>query len=146
MNTKAIGEITEAVVLAELVRNGYVVLLPFGDNQRYDMVVDTGSQFITIQCKTACESPNEGSIVFPTCSSSYHRGGPKKGYKGEVDYFAVYYPGNRQVYMVKVDEVGDKSAHLRLEPSKSGQESRVRYAHDYLLENWLGSSNGRASV
>lgn len=40
VDTKSIGEITEAVVLAEFLKAGFPVLLPFGDNQRYDAVVE----------------------------------------------------------------------------------------------------------
>ena len=41
-NPKAIGEMTEAVILAHLILRGDGVLLPFGNNQRYDMVIDRG--------------------------------------------------------------------------------------------------------
>ena len=52
-NTKAIGEISEAMILAEFLKAGIPVLMPFGDNQRYDMVVEAGGQFLNVQCKTA---------------------------------------------------------------------------------------------
>jgi len=45
-NTKAIGEISEAIVLAEFLKMGFPVLLPFGDNQRYDMVIEAGGRFL----------------------------------------------------------------------------------------------------
>jgi len=51
-NTKALGEVTEGVILAHLLRRGEVVLLPFGNNQRYDMVVDRSGLLIKAQCKT----------------------------------------------------------------------------------------------
>ena len=35
-NSKAVGEKSEAVVLANFLLKGWVVLQPFGDNQRYD--------------------------------------------------------------------------------------------------------------
>jgi hypothetical protein len=41
-NTKSIGEISEAIVMAEFLKAGFPVLLPFGDNRRYDMVVRPG--------------------------------------------------------------------------------------------------------
>lgn len=46
VNTKAIGEISEAVILAEFLRAGFPVLFPFGDNQRYDMVVEANGGFL----------------------------------------------------------------------------------------------------
>jgi hypothetical protein len=34
------------------VRRGYSVLLPFGVNQRYDLVLDLDGRFVRAQCKT----------------------------------------------------------------------------------------------
>jgi len=47
-----VGTRTEAVVLAELVKRGYRVLLPFGHNHRYDLVLDVEGRFVRVQCKT----------------------------------------------------------------------------------------------
>jgi hypothetical protein len=52
-NTKSIGETSEAVVLAEFIKAGFPVLLPFGDNQRYHMVVEVYGRLLRVQCKTA---------------------------------------------------------------------------------------------
>ena len=48
-----VGLRTEAHITGELVRRGYSVLLPFGVNQRYDLVLDQGDRFVRVQCKTA---------------------------------------------------------------------------------------------
>lgn len=40
MLSKNKGELVEAVVLAELMKREIAVSLPFGDNQRYDMILD----------------------------------------------------------------------------------------------------------
>ena len=53
MNSKDVGEISEGMVLAALLRARKIVLRPFGDNQRYDLVVDEDGTFVRIQCKTA---------------------------------------------------------------------------------------------
>ena len=47
-----VGHRTEAAILSELVRRGYAVLLPFGVNQRYDLVLDLEGRFVRAQCKT----------------------------------------------------------------------------------------------
>lgn len=61
------GELTEAAVLAELKRHGIPVLTPFGDNQRYDMVVETpAGELLTLQIKTGRLS--NGIITFHTKS------------------------------------------------------------------------------
>ena len=50
---KSIGEVSEAVVMAEFLKAGFPVLLPSGDSQRYDLVVEAGGSFLRVQCKTA---------------------------------------------------------------------------------------------
>lgn len=128
MNPKAVGERTEAVVLAALVKRGKVVLLPFGDNQRYDLVVDENGIFTRIQCKTG--RLVKGSVVFSTCSSQAHRSKGRQGYKGQAELFGVYCPDNDKVYLVPVDDVGVGYAYLRVDPTN---QPNVRWAGQYEL-------------
>ena len=48
------------------------MLIPFGDNQRYDLVVEREGNFVRVQCKTG-RVRKEGQILFNTCSSYVHR-------------------------------------------------------------------------
>lgn len=128
-NPKAIGERSEGLILAVFLRAGKVVLQPFGDNQRYDLVVDEDGTFIRVQCKTG--RLVEGTIAFECCSSSVHRGGTKKGYEGQADVFAVYSPDLDKVFIVPVSDAPSRSCRLRLEAPKNGQSKGVRMASDY---------------
>ena len=94
LNPKAVGERSEAIILAALLRAGYNPLLPaFTDNQRYDFVLDMGDgRFLRVQAKTGRLLEAEGIIVFPTSSSQTHRGRGRQDYRGQADYFAVYCP------------------------------------------------------
>lgn len=70
---------------------GYNVLLPFGENLRYDLAIDDGTSLARVQCKTGRLS--KGAVTFRTSSSYYHHpnpGTPSKPYQGQVDYFGVY--------------------------------------------------------
>jgi len=40
------------MVLAALVRRGFHVLIPFGEGQPYDLVIDLEPAFMRVQCKT----------------------------------------------------------------------------------------------
>jgi len=40
MNTKQIGDETEARIIAALIAEGHSVSVPFGDNDKYDLVLD----------------------------------------------------------------------------------------------------------
>jgi len=128
-NPKKIGEKTEAKIISCLIDNDKVVLLPFGDNQRYDLVIDEDGVFQRIQCKTG--RLKNGAISFQTCSSSYHRNGKKHSYRGEIDYFGVYCPENRKCYLVPVEDVGTTLAKLRVAPPANGQEKNINWASDY---------------
>lgn len=130
-NTKAIGEKSEGMILAALLRAGKVVLQPFGDNQRYDLVVDEDGHFIRVQCKTG--TLRKGVVMFKSCSTHYHRGQGFQNYRGQADVFGVYVPALDKTYIVPVEDVPEQRAHLRLEPPKNGQKKGIRLASQYEL-------------
>lgn len=99
-------------MLAAFLRSGKVVLLPFGDSQRYDIVVDEGGIFTRVQVKTACLKANH--LVFE-CRSSNWNTGLRKSYNGQADLFAVYSPDLDKIYLIPVSHVGaNNRANLRL--------------------------------
>ena len=136
-NNKTIGERSEAIIMAKLLEVGYGVLMPFGDNRRYDLVIeDADGSFFRIQCKTARLMKDGAYIDFATASTYYHTkagktGFGRKSYQGEIDYFAVYSPDTKGVYLVPINHVGTTNARLRLLPTENKQETNVRWANDY---------------
>ena len=140
MNTKAIGEISEAVILAEFLRAGFPVLLPFGDNQRYDMVVEADGGFLRVQCKTARRIHGGAVLCFSAHSGVWGVGdrsvSRRQPYRGDVDLFAVYSPDTRQVYVLEVDQVPVTDVWMRLEPARNNQRARIRHAEEHTLEAW----------
>ena len=129
MNSKDIGDKTVALVMAALIRQGKTLLLPFGDNRRYDLAIDEGGQLIRVQCKTA--RFYNGAVTFKTCSTYRHRGHSSRCYRGEAELFGVYCPETDKVYLVPVNEVGQSEAILRVEPAKGGQKKGIRLAELY---------------
>jgi hypothetical protein len=127
-----VGQRTEAVVLAELVKRGHRVLIPFGHNHRYDLVLDLGDQFVRVQCKTA--RLDDGCVLF-NCRSI--RGNTKRNYcrdyRGDADLFLAYCPQVDRVYAVPVDEATRTEIRLRLDPPANNQKLGVRWATDYEL-------------
>ena len=126
---KAIGEQSEGMILAALLRAGEVVLQPFGDNQRYDLVVDRNGTFVRIQCKTG--RVKDGAVIFHTCSMHYHRGKGKQSYHHQADLFGVYVPELDRSFLVPVEDVPSRMGTLRLEPPKNGQVKGIRMAAKY---------------
>jgi hypothetical protein len=134
VNPKAIGERSEGQIIARLLHAGKTVLKPYGDNQRYDLVLDEGDTFVRVQCKTG--RLRKGAVEFATCSSYAHRGHGGRDYRGQADVFAVYCPDNEKTYLVPVEAVGVSKCRLRVETSRNGQRDGVRSAVDYEVR-WL---------
>jgi len=138
-NNKTIGERSEAIIIAKFLEVGYGVLTPFGDNRRYDLVIeDADGNFYRIQCKTGWVQQEGACIQFKTASSYYHTKAGRtshgrRDYRGQIDYFAIYCPDTRKAYLVPVDHVGTANASLRLLPTANKQEKHVRWAKDYEL-------------
>jgi PD-(D/E)XK endonuclease len=127
---KSIGENSEGQVLAAFLRAGEVVLLPFGDNQRYDMVLDRGGVFWRVQVRTG--RLRKGAVIFSTVSTGSdtpHRA--RRHYRGAADIFAIYCPEVDKVYLIRVDECGDRMISFRVDPSRNGQAQGIRWAADY---------------
>ena len=127
-----VGQRSEAAILAQLVKRGCRVLLPFGVNHRYDLVLDTGQGFLKVQCKTG--RLRDGAIRFSAQSVQSNRVRTRtKAYVGEVDLFAVYCPDTDRVYVVPVDEVPATEMYLRVNAPRNRQRKGVRWAEDYVL-------------
>jgi hypothetical protein len=127
-----VGLRSETAILATLVRLGYDVLVPHGSNHRYDFVVDAGSAFLRVQCKTGVERAD--TIVFRSQSvRSNTRETCRRLYIGEVDFFAVYSPVSDGVFMVPCDETTRGHTTLRLHATANNQTRGIRWAADYLL-------------
>jgi hypothetical protein len=127
-----VGERSEAVILAAFVERGFEVLLPWGTNHRYDMVLDLGDRFLRVQCKTG--RIKNGAVLFSARSVRCNtKRNLTREYVGEIDYFAVYCPANGGVYLVACDETTRTEVMLRIEPAANNQSKRIRWAADYHL-------------
>jgi hypothetical protein len=117
---------------ARLLELGYTVLRPIGDNSRHDLVIERGDgKFQRVQCKSAFYADAKREVIkFPACSSACPTNGGKKSYRGQADFFAVYFAPLRKVYLLPVDEVGVTEIRLRLAPTRNGQRVGIRFATD----------------
>jgi len=120
--------------MAALALLGKRVLIPLADYLRYDLVIDDGGRFLRVQCKTG--RLIKGAIRFDPCSidSRSKQGGCiRKGYVGEVELFGVYCPELKRCYLIPLEDVTATGCHLRVEPPKNGQKTKIRWAADYEL-------------
>jgi hypothetical protein len=133
MGSRSSGNPGEAAVLNALVQRGYDVLIPFGEGQPYDLVLDLpGAGFTRIQCKTGWT--DKGCLRFNTYATDHGRGALK--YHGLADLFGVYSRASGTVYLVPVSEMIAWEGRLRLEPTRNNQRKGVRFARDYEIDRW----------
>lgn len=140
MNTKQKGNITEMEVMLAFLKQGYNVLIPYGNCERYDFVADVNGRFLKIQVKTSRLKDDGAKIMFNT-SSIYRVNGEPVSHsytKNDIDYFATSYDGN--IYLIPIEEATKKEKTLRLLPTKNGQTEGIYFAKDYVMEevikNW----------
>jgi hypothetical protein len=130
VNTKQKGDIAEGHVLAAFLKAGKTVLMPFGDRNRYDLVVDEGGRFIRVQVKHG--RIREGAVEFNTCSVSTDKGKVvQRAYHGEIDIFAVYCSENDKVYVVPVEACGSSNTRLRVDDKRQANQFALRRAADF---------------
>jgi hypothetical protein len=134
-DTKSVGDRSELEVMGALIRNGYRIALPFGENHRYDLIADDGERLYRIQVKTG--RLRKGAIRMACSSSHFHRRKPgeraMRSYRGEVDFLAVYCPETKKVYLLPESELVETHGHVRVMPTKNRQNRNVRWARQYEL-------------
>ncbi|WP_257299797.1 group I intron-associated PD-(D/E)XK endonuclease [Haloarchaeobius sp. FL176] len=114
-NSKDVGDETEVAILHKLIEYGYSVSLPFGDNDKYDLVLDSGAELYRVQCKTAWQNKPD-TIRFNTHSQTT-RGGEyhESTYEDAVDAFIVRYPETGTLYWVDVADATSQKMELRFD-------------------------------
>ncbi len=110
-NTKQTGDETEARIIAALIEYDYSVSIPFGDNDRYDLIVDTESGLRRVQYKTGWV---EDEVVRFKTASKTTVGGTVTltDYGGDIDAFAVRCNDTDELYWVSLEATGRKNTYL----------------------------------
>lgn len=138
MNSKRIGNIGEAKVLAKFVEMGIPIYIPFGDDEKADLIAEFDGKLNKIQVKTSIKSKNGCSIFDLTSSTAHRTNGERRKYlNSEIDYFALYSLDRDKIYLMKVPDNPMSAITIRFKDTKSGMKSRVNYESDFLIENVL---------
>ncbi|ELZ06868.1 MULTISPECIES: group I intron-associated PD-(D/E)XK endonuclease [Natrialba] len=130
-NSKDIGDETEAKAIATLLSCGYSVSIPFGDNDKYDLLVDNEGEIYRIQCKTGWEN-KKNTFRFNTHTQTTRNGTYHEDiYQGEIDAFFVYYPENGTFYWIDATDATEQKMELRFE-SEIDHPS-INWAEEYVF-------------
>lgn len=138
MNTKKIGNIGEAKILCKFVEIGIPIYIPFGDNERADLIAEFNGKLNKIQVKTSIKAEN-GKMIFDLVSSTTHR---KEGVKhiytdNEIDYFACYNVERDKLFLIPIDQAPNTAITIRYEKPKNNQIKGIIFENEYEIENVL---------
>jgi hypothetical protein len=138
MNSKRIGNIGEAKALCKFVELGIPVYIPFGDNEKADLIAEFNGKLNKIQVKTS-QKAEDGKMIFDLTSSTQHRkNGEKHIYTdNEIDYFVCYNIQRDKIFLIPVNETPSTRITIRYEKSKNNQIQNIKLEQDYLIDNVL---------
>lgn len=133
-NAKIKGNLCEAIVFYRCVKLGWKISIPYGDNCKYDFIVDKlDGTLHRVQVKSASrpEDKNFEVLAFPLETRN------KQGYtpytSNDIDAFIAVDLVTENIYWVPIQEAeGQRYFNLRLEGGKKNV-SKTKWAKDYIL-------------
>lgn len=126
------GDYGEIMIIADLMKRGYQVSMPYGHDTLYDLVVDREGKLERVQVKYT-KSTN-GSIPVRLGHDRKNKNGPKRYSAKEIDWIAVFDESTGRCYYVPSSEFADGDfflLRLRLSKPKNNQEKGIRLAENY---------------
>lgn len=143
MDNKQIGNLTELQCITRFYELGYSVSIPYGDSEKYDMILDYNGCLLKLQCKHAKEFYENEDLSYLKIKTSWQSGYTKtQQYKThkytdqEIDYFVTFFQGKN--YLIPVNECSTEK-RLRILPPKNGQTKGVSFLKDYIDEEVLNT-------
>jgi Holliday junction resolvase-like predicted endonuclease len=132
---KAKGDLAEVMVAADLLRRGYKIAIPYGEDWDYDLIARRSDRLERVQVKY---TRSDGRIVTVKCRSQSLTNGKVRATKcytaAMVNWIAVYDETTDRCYYVPASELGGgrNTISLRLKPAKNMQQTGLRPAERYL--------------
>ena len=133
---KTKGDLAELLIAADLMKRGFRVAFPFGEDSDFDLIFwrPPDLRLERLQAKYAT---SDGRVVpVRTRSHSLTNGRVRatKRYTAEtIDWLGVFDATTEQVFYIPASELGSgmNVMHLRLVPARNNQRERIRMADNY---------------
>jgi PD-(D/E)XK endonuclease len=123
------------MIAADLLRRGYKIAVPYGEDWDYDLIVCREEKLERVQCKYTAS--NGVFITVRCCSHSLTNGkvrATKHYTAATIDWLAVYDATTDCCYYIPATELrgGRREIRLRILPTLNNQRQYVRLANSYL--------------
>lgn len=131
-DTKLVGDISEMMVLTELLQRGYQVLQPVGDRLPYDLAIDLNGRFIRFQVRTAYHDAPTDKYVGNVRNAKTNRGTYSfvKSNTSDVEYFIFVVQPMRIFYVIPSEVVATYASAIRFMPHRSLIRPATNPKHD----------------
>jgi predicted AAA+ superfamily ATPase len=139
MDTKTKGDIAETFVLANLIKQGFTVSIPYGENSRYDLIIETKSGFKRIQIKYVSKRKNKNYHTLPLRSVRSNRTRNKIVHytDKDIDYIIGYCPDNNSCYVIPMKGLKIKhELHIWVNKKPKGKNQFKPLDVDQYKNNW----------
>lgn len=110
MLSKDIGELAQAEFIRAALRRGLKVSEPFGDNTKYDFIIDNGSKLLRIQVKSTATYLEKKDCY--QVSTSYGRDRKSLYTHRDIDFFACYLEPLEQWYLIPVYSINTPTIRI----------------------------------
>lgn len=136
LTTKAKGAQTELECITYLHGLGYNISIPWGDNARYDFILDVKHKLYKIQCKTSLKK-EEGIYKFQCKSTRINSQGNYITFytKDDIDFFCTFI--ENKCYLIPIEETSRREKVMRFIPPKNNQHKKVTFANEYLADTQI---------
>lgn len=131
------GITTELIVAQKFIEKGYIVSIPYGNNSRYDMIVDTDKNRYRIQVKHASINDNGSYTVSTSNTVTTTSGNLKKYYtKKDVDFIVTIIEDQLVVIPVEMVEHSQSKIFRTVLP-QYGAKSNCNLIEDFSVERYI---------
>ncbi|HDY90173.1 MAG TPA: hypothetical protein ENH82_18895 [bacterium] len=127
--TKRKGDIGEAMIMADILRRGYKIAIPWGEDWSFDLIAYRKNVFERVQCKYI---KSDGRALHIPCRS-INNWSIRKYTKNDIDWLVAYDKTTNCCYYISSDILGSgmSSITLRFKKSKNNQYKNIRWAEDF---------------
>lgn len=129
MNTKDIGNIAEASFIFECMKRNTKVSIPYGDNLRYDFIVDINNCLFKVQVK---HMKDYSTYYGFSVKSINWNSGKVKNYKNDVDFIYAFCKDDNRWVLFPISDITNYYMHVRKIEPKNKQEKRINKLDNYI--------------
>ena len=130
-NSRAVGNIGEAVAIAEFSKMGIPVYIPFGQNTPVDMIIYINGMYLKVQVKTTETVKNHRHMEFSISRTNGFTNSSIPYKRDEVDLFFLYCVELDWKGLIFYDECPTHSLNIRLDNLRNNQFKNIKRAYMY---------------